>query len=192
MKKVYIVLSQTGTALSRALKLITGAEYNHASISLDGTLHELYSFGRVYPRNPVIGGFVRESKNSGTFKRFCKTKIIVLQTEVSDDIYRRMQNYLCSMYMRKKEFGYNYRGLFLAAVHIHAAHKNHFYCSEFVRHFLIRYGINDFMTSDTIVKPMDFLRLQKWNVVYKGEMQAYTPAKISPYNMWKYGKAGAV
>ena len=107
MKKVYIVLSQTGTALSKILKLITGAEYNHASISLDGTLHELYSFGRVYPRNPVIGGFVRESKNSGTFKRFCKTKIIVLQTEVSDDIYCKMQNYLCYMYKRKKEFGYN-------------------------------------------------------------------------------------
>ena len=192
MKKVYIVLSQTGTALSKILKLITGAEYNHASISLDGTLHELYSFGRVYPRNPVIGGFVRESKNSGTFKRFCKTKIIVLQTEVSDDIYCKMQNYLCYMYKRKKEFGYNYRGLFLAAVHVNAAHKNHYYCSEFVRHFLIKYGINDFMTYNTIVKPMDFLKLQKWDVVYQGEMQAYSPAKASPYIMWKCGKAGAV
>ncbi len=192
MKKVYIVLSQTGTALSKILKLITGADYNHASISLDGTLHELYSFGRVYPRNPVIGGFVKESKNSGTFKRFHKTKILVLQTEVPDDIYRKMQDYLSSMYRRKKEFGYNYRGLFLAAVHIHASHKNHFYCSEFVRHILIKYGINDFMRSDTIVKPMDFLRLQKWNVIYQGEMQAYSPAKASPRNIWKYGKAGAL
>ena len=31
---VYIVISQTGTLLSRLLKLVTKAEYNHASISL--------------------------------------------------------------------------------------------------------------------------------------------------------------
>lgn len=31
-KQLYIVISQTGTLLSRILKQITGAEYNHASI----------------------------------------------------------------------------------------------------------------------------------------------------------------
>ena len=31
-KQLYIVISQTGTLLSRILKALTGAEYNHASI----------------------------------------------------------------------------------------------------------------------------------------------------------------
>ena len=37
-KQLYIVISQTGTLLSRILKQITGAEYNHASISLSRDL----------------------------------------------------------------------------------------------------------------------------------------------------------
>ena len=39
-KQLYIVISQTGTLLSRILKQITGAEYNHASISLSRDLVE--------------------------------------------------------------------------------------------------------------------------------------------------------
>ena len=38
------VISQTGTLLSRILKQITGAEYNHASISLSRDLERMYSF----------------------------------------------------------------------------------------------------------------------------------------------------
>ena len=34
-KQIFIVITQTGTMLSRILKRITGAEYNHASLSLD-------------------------------------------------------------------------------------------------------------------------------------------------------------
>ena len=55
MKKVYIVLTQTGTILSRAVKLYTGKQYNHASIALDEELEELYSFGRVNPYNAFVG-----------------------------------------------------------------------------------------------------------------------------------------
>ena len=37
-KQIFIVISQTGTVLSRILKRITGAEYNHASLSLSQDL----------------------------------------------------------------------------------------------------------------------------------------------------------
>ena len=51
-RQLYIVISQTGTLLSRILKQITGAEYNHASISLPRDLERMYSFGRRHPYNP--------------------------------------------------------------------------------------------------------------------------------------------
>ena len=54
-KQLYIVISQTGTLLSRILKQITGAEYNHASISLSRDLERMYSFGRRHPYNPFWG-----------------------------------------------------------------------------------------------------------------------------------------
>ena len=63
-KQLYIVISQTGTLLSRILKYITGAEYNHASISLSRDLDKMYSFGRRHPYYPFWGGFVIESPHA--------------------------------------------------------------------------------------------------------------------------------
>ena len=91
-KQLYIVISQTGTLLSRILKQITGAEYNHASISLSRDLERMYSFGRRHPYNPFWGGFVIESPRTGTFKRFSETKVLVLSvsvTEEQQDVYKR-------------------------------------------------------------------------------------------------------
>ncbi len=179
MKDVYIVLSQTGTALSRVLKLITGAQYNHSSISLDGTMRELYAFGRVNPMNPVIGGFVKESRIGGTFRRFPETKIIVLKRTVSDELYSEMHRYLESMYIRRQEYKYNYFGLFFAAARIHFEQNKHFYCSEFVKYMLLRFGMKEAETLPPIVKPVDFLNLYGWEVVYAGKMQSYRmPQKI--------------
>ena len=44
-RQLYIVISQTGTLLSRILKQIIGEEYNHASISLSRDLERMYFFG---------------------------------------------------------------------------------------------------------------------------------------------------
>ena len=81
-KKIYIVISQTGTMLSKIVRLYTGDTYNHASIALDKELRQMYSFGRINPYNPVIGGFVKESPNSGTFKRFYNTDIAIIELEI--------------------------------------------------------------------------------------------------------------
>ena len=59
-KSIYIILSQTGTMFSKALKVFTGAECNHSSISLSPTLDKMNSIGRLNPYNHFIGGFVQE------------------------------------------------------------------------------------------------------------------------------------
>ena len=69
-KKIYIVLSQTGTWFSRAIKFFTKDPYNHASISLDKELNHMYSFGRKKVNNPLRGGFVREYTDKGVFAKF--------------------------------------------------------------------------------------------------------------------------
>ena len=72
MKKIYIVLTFTGTMLSRVVHIYTKQEFYHSSLSLDKDLNEMYSFGRYWAYNPFIGGFVKEEIDSGTFKRFYK------------------------------------------------------------------------------------------------------------------------
>ena len=130
-KTIYIVISQTGTALSRILKFITGAKYNHASISLESDLSTMYSFGRTNPYNPVHGGFVTESPHYGTFKRFSGTKVEVLSISVSEGQYINLKQMLEGMVKNKKRYHYNYLGLFLAGAKIHYRQANSYYCSEY-------------------------------------------------------------
>ena len=54
MKKIYIILTFTGTALSRIIKMATKVEFAHVSIALDEELNEMYSFGRINPYIPFL------------------------------------------------------------------------------------------------------------------------------------------
>ena len=90
MKRIYIILTYTGTVLSKIVKAYTGAEYSHVSIALDKNLMMMYSFGRLNPYNPFIGGFVHEGINIGTFKRFKNTQTSVYSTIISDEQYNRL------------------------------------------------------------------------------------------------------
>lgn len=60
MKKIYIIMSFTGTILSRIIKMYEHDKYCHVSISLDKKLNQMYSFGRLNPYNTFIGGLVHE------------------------------------------------------------------------------------------------------------------------------------
>lgn len=83
-KKKYIVLTYTGTILSKIIRVYTRAEYCHVSLSLDKELKKMYSFGRLNPYNPFIGGFVHEGIDRGTFKRFKKTKAEIYSIDVTN------------------------------------------------------------------------------------------------------------
>ena len=103
-KSIYIVLSQTGTMFSRALKFFTRARYNHASIALSPDLEVMYSFGRLNPYNPFVGGFVQEGKNTGTFKRFYKTKALVIELKVSIEQYNSIKYFIEYVHKNKVKF----------------------------------------------------------------------------------------
>lgn len=72
MKKIYIVLTYTGTVLSNIVKFYTKEKYSHVSIGLDSKLNKLYSFGRLNPYNPYKAGFIHEELNKGTFRKVYK------------------------------------------------------------------------------------------------------------------------
>lgn len=174
-RKIYIVLSQTGTILSRILKLITREPYNHSSIALSEDLQTMYSFGRVNPYNPFWGGFVLESPTHGTFKRFKNTRILVLEVRVSVAAYDRVCEIIHQMIQEPCHYGYNYWGLFLAAVRVPFRGRNRYYCSEFVKYLTLRMGVPQSEKLPPIVKPMHFL-IVPHKAVYEGKLREYTPA----------------
>ncbi len=170
--KVYIVLSQTGTVLSRILKLYTHAPYNHSSIALSKDLDVMYSFGRLNPYNPFVGGFVQESASFGTFKRFKNTRVMVIEAEVTPEAHAGLCTHIRSMLNTRTEYHYNYLGLFLAAIRIRRAKRNCYYCSEFVKAMAVRAGVEGAETIPAIVKPMHLLRVPH-RTVYVGKLRDY-------------------
>ncbi len=159
MKQLYIVLTQTGTMLSRILKFVTGAEYNHASVSMSEDLEQMYSFGRLHPYNPFWAGFVKESPHTGTFKRFSKTRAVVLSVEVSEEAYDAVTALLARMEEDHTHYHYNYLGLFLASVHLHRTKANCYYCSEFVKKICYTGRVRGAWRLKPITQPIHFLQL---------------------------------
>ncbi len=178
-EKVYIVLSQTGTALSRVLKLITRAPYNHSSIAFSDDLRTMYSFGRARPYNPFVGKFVEESPDKGTFKRFKNTEILVLEFEVTSDACAEVGALIRQMMRERARYHYNYMGLFLAALRIHHEKADSYYCSEFVKAMAQKLGLDGVEKIPPIVKPIHFLGLEH-KVVYRGKLQDYVPPTHAP------------
>ena len=43
---IFVLLMQTGTSVAKVLQFFTRKPYNHASVALDLTLEEMYSFCR--------------------------------------------------------------------------------------------------------------------------------------------------
>lgn len=172
-REIYIVLSHTGSIVSRIIGRVTGKVYNHASISVDASLETMYSFGRVHPYNPVWGGFVKESPNYGTFRRFSDTEVQVLAISVNEEQYRGIKQYLEWMYQDRGHYYYNYAGLFLALFHKTHWSRNHYYCSEFVRHVLKEFHVISEDTFPGIIHPESFLQLPGQKVVYQGCLLEY-------------------
>ena len=171
MKKIYIVLTYTGTVLANIVKFYTREKYSHVSIGLDSELNELYSFGRLNPYNPFIGGFVREGINKGTFARFRKTIGAVYSLEIEDKQYEKIVEIIETVKNNKDKYKFNIIGLFFVSINRKYKKDNSFYCAEFVK-YLLEQSFNKKILPE-IVKPMDFLELENLELVYEGIFREY-------------------
>lgn len=171
MKKIYIVLTYSGTPLARIIKLYTKKEYSHVSISLDKKLTKMYSFGRVNPYNPFIGGLVKESPKYGTFKRFKNTMSKIYSIEVSDSDYYFIKKTVNKMYSNKNLYSFNVLGLIAILVNKKVSREYYFYCAEFVKFVLEHSNLN--LNLPNIPKPDDFRKLDGMSEIYTGKLNQY-------------------
>lgn len=171
MKKIYIVLTYTGTILSKLVKMYTKREYSHVSIALDEDLKEMYSFGRTYAYCPFIAGFVHEGIDRGTFKRFKKTKTRIYSLQVPDEKYEKVIEVIDSIKEHKNEYDFNIIGLFGVAINFKFRREKSFYCAEFVKYVLEESEINEDLPE--LIKPEDFKNINGLNVEYSGILNEY-------------------
>ena len=172
MKRIYLILTYSGTILSRIIKIYTRDEFEHVSISLDEELNQMYSFGRLNPYNPFIGGFVHEGINIGTFKRFRKTQTAVYSIMISDEQYKKIKETIKLIRECPIAYKFNIIGLFGAGFNIRIHMRHSFYCAEFVKYLLEKARVKNNLPE--IIKPEDFKRLDNIRLEYKGSLCEYS------------------
>ena len=184
MKKIYLVLTHTGTSFSEMIRKHTGNTYNHISIALKEDLSEMYSFGRLNPYIFFWGGFVIENPKKGTFKRFYKTIAKVLELSVSDEAYSIIESYINQFIAEKKSFRYNIRGIFKARNNVNYQKTyRKFYCSQFVNYLLVCAHVIPENFFGSIVKPEAFCTIENTKVIYEGLIREYNAEVFHSLNL---------
>ena len=177
MKKLYIILTHTGTLLSRIIKYYTKDEFSHVSIALDADLKEMYSFGRLHPYNAFIGSFVHEQINKGTFKRFKNTRAEVYSIFVTDEQYEKAKKVITYFNNNKQKYKFNLIGLACVSINKKIVRKNTFYCAEFVKHVLKSSGVVEVNELPDIIRPENFKQLNGIRLEYEGLLCKYKKKK---------------
>lgn len=169
-KTIYIVLTNTGTLLSKTIGMYTKRDLNHASIAFDEQLTEMYSFGRKRRHNPFVGGFVRED----TEERFFKVAdCAIYSCQVSDEAYERMYRKVCYVERNKEQYKFNFIGLFGVACNKGITRERAYFCSQFVATVVKEGGLDMLPIEPNLVQPHHFTQSAYLTPVYEGGLQTY-------------------
>ena len=167
-KNIYLVFSNTGTILSKCINYYTKDKYVHVSLSFDNTFEKMYSFGRIFPSNPFIGGLVEENLKDGVYKRFQNSECVIYKVEVSNKQYTLLKKELELFLQDQDIYKYNLLGLIGVAINKPIKRNNKYFCSEFISHLLIKSEIYNSDKHPGLIKPSDLLNIRDKEFVYEG------------------------
>jgi hypothetical protein len=177
--EIFILLTHTGSMLSRAIRTYTGEPYSHVSIAFDKELVEVYSFGRKKPDNPFFAGFVREDIRNGTFACFKNTTYALYSLQVTESQYYKLKDTVYEFSNRKDNTKYNLLGLLGVVFDFPISRKNSFFCSQFVAYALERSDIKIFNKCPSLITPRDFRTSRDLKLLHTGKLSNYNLEGIS-------------
>ena len=141
---IYISLFANNSGFSQKIKRATNSNYSHATISLDPSLNEMYSFNRIPLAQGAISsprGFLRESIYGPMYKT--NLYFTVLITFVTEDGYRKIRQKLDQFISNYARLGYSTLGLVQYFFNIgpktttkNIDKKKKWFCSEFVAYMM--------------------------------------------------------
>lgn len=167
-KNIYLVFSNTGTILSKCINYYTKDKYVHVSLSFDDSFEKMYSFGRIFPSNPFIGGLVEENLKDGVYKKFQNSQCIIYKVEISNKQYRLLQKELELFLQDQNKYKYSILGLIGVVINKPIKRNNRYFCSEFISHLLIKSTIFDSDKIPGLIKPSDLLNINHKEFIYEG------------------------
>lgn len=167
-KHIYLVFSNTGTLLSRCINYYTKDKYVHVSLSFDDSFEKMYSFGRVFPQIPFVGGLVQENLQDGVYKRFENSKCIIYKIDIDEYQYIALNKELQNFLKDQGKYKYNFIGLIGVVLNKPIKRDKHYFCSEFISYLLIKSNIYDPNKIPCLTKPSDLLNISHKEFIYEG------------------------
>lgn len=173
---IYIVLTKTGTLLSKAIGMYTGKEMNHASIAFDERLFEMYSFGRRQLNNPLSGGFLQEDAEKGLFE---SADCVIYRCTISHYQYLEMMKIVRYMYWNRDRYKYNFIGLFGVVMQKEVRRERAYFCSQFVATLLKVGGLKVYQ-NPALMTPHCLAQLPYLEQVFAGKLADYLQGVRAP------------
>lgn len=171
---VYVLVSQSGTTVSKILKIFTRKPYNHVSVACEENLKEMYSFCRNRPERPLPATFNKEIIGEGTLGKYNFIPCELYRIPVTDKQKELFSENLEYFKKNRHCFSYNCIGLGFIALKIAYRRKNKFVCSQFVGYILEKSGINSQISKPVCLQtPEDFRHMPEAELIYKGNLNNY-------------------
>lgn len=124
-KVISVLLTRYYSTFSSFIYWTTGRGYTHASLSLDESDEEFYSFN--------FKGFCKECPRR--HKRRSK-RSICYRLEISQECYKRIKDRIEVIERKKGEWSYSRLGVLFCLVHIPYKRDKYYFCSQFVADML--------------------------------------------------------
>lgn len=173
MKEIYIILSHSGTIISKIIKIYTRARYSHVSIGFDPDLNEFYSFGRKKIDTPIGGGFIIEGKNRGLFRKLKNARCKVYKVMLTDEQYVTLRECINEFIRFQDTYKYNYLGILTTMFGLKLKRSHHYFCSQFVAEVLHKGKVWHCEKDFSLITPKDFEQIKNATLIYEGRVCDY-------------------
>ena len=178
LKKVYLLLSSTGTLPSKVVRFLTHREYAHVSIALVPSADRFYSYARRKIHNPLIGGLVEENTRTGVFGLYPNTNCELLELLVDDTAYKKLETLLAYHLANYDKCKYSFSAIVPMALGIKQKLGLKMTCSQFVATILENSGACKLPRHPSLMYPCDFLKLSNAKIIYKGNLKNLSFEKL--------------
>ena len=163
---IYILLTRTGTAMSKVISTALGDFYTHVSISFDLNMNKIYAFDKQ--------GFIIEELQKTYKNQFGNIPIAIYCTFINKDSLQLIKNKINDMLKEKSKYHYNYLGALGLAFEKPVQINYAMFCSEFVDQLLKLSGNDITGKNSGLVAPQDFKRSKLVYKIYEGTLNRYS------------------
>src|SRR5699024_4403744 len=173
---MYFLFTDTGTTLAKLINFFTRQSLNHVSISFDDELREVYSFGRKKPRNPFIGGFVKEDIRSDFLKN---SNCAVYVYRISEKEYQQIMYEIKAVEKCKDMYKYNFIGLLGVLLQVEVNREYAMFCSQFVA--TVMRDVESFNINKPLcfITPEDIRTHAGLKLIYQGKLGNYQELPVT-------------